>query len=406
MKLAIITGGFLPVPATKGGAVENLIVNFISKNEEKKDFEITIFSDFDSEALEESRKYEYSNFKFIKTNPLINIGDKIIFFIAKNILKKSNSHSYRFILKRLSYLNKVSKSLKKDNYDKVLLENHPTEYLALKWRKNYIKYKNKYYYHCHNEFPGLYGCKDIINDTKNFICVSEYISNTLSEYLSLPKDQFSVLRNGIEASRFTTKTKTSDLTVLKNKYNISKEEKIIIFTGRIVPEKGIRELLESLKNVKYDKYKVLIVGSALNDLKVKTNYELEVEKLVSEVQDKVIFTGFISYNNIPKLYHLADVAVLPSIWDDPAPLTVIESLVCGLPIITTNSGGIPEYAINGSAIVLKRDTNLIGNLSKNIDLLLSNSELLNKMKEKSLEASKDLTLENYYNNCVSILNKK
>ena len=53
MKLAIVTGGFLPVPATKGGAVENLIQNFMNENEKYNDFNITIFSDFDENAKEE-----------------------------------------------------------------------------------------------------------------------------------------------------------------------------------------------------------------------------------------------------------------------------------------------------------------------------------------------------------------
>ena len=56
MKLAIITSGFLPVPATKGGAVENLIENFLKMNEECKDYEITVFSVYDQQAIEEAKK--------------------------------------------------------------------------------------------------------------------------------------------------------------------------------------------------------------------------------------------------------------------------------------------------------------------------------------------------------------
>ena len=137
MKLAIITSGFLPVPATKGGAVENLIENFLKMNEECKDYEITVFSVYDQQAIEEAKKLKNTHVVFIKSNFLVNILDKLIFFLAKNVLKKKNSQSYRFICKRLHYLNQVSKYLKNLNYDKVLLENHPSQYLSLKWRKNY-----------------------------------------------------------------------------------------------------------------------------------------------------------------------------------------------------------------------------------------------------------------------------
>lgn len=404
MKLAIVTGGFLPVPATKGGAVENLIQNFMNENEKYNDFNITIFSDFDENAVEEIKKYKNSNVIFIKSNFIINTIDKFIFFIAKNILRKKNSHSYRFIMKRLNYLNQVSKYLKKKDFDKVLLENHPTQYLSLKWRKNYIKYAGKYYYHCHNEIPGLYGCKNIIDKTAKFTSVSEFSSKALREYLNLDNDIFTVVRNGIDESKFKIKLSENEKCEIRKKYNIEENDKILIFTGRIVPEKGIKELVKSLQNVQYEDYKLLIVGSALNEIKTKTKYQLEVEKLINKINDKIIYTGFIKYEEIPKLYNIADIAVLPSIWNDPAPLTIIESLACGLPIITTESGGIPEYAVNGSAVILKRDEKLVENLSKEIDSLLNNEGRCELMSKKSLDVSKELTINKYYKDMCNFLN--
>ena len=127
------------------------------------------------------------------------------------------------------------------------------------------------------------------------------------------------------------------------------------------------------------------------------------EKNVKEISDRVIFTGFIKYDEINKFYALADIAVLPSIWNDPAPLTIVESLVSGLPIITTNSGGIPEYATNGSAIILQNNEKIVQNLSKSIDYLLNNPLELEKMKIKAKDVSKNLTLENYYLGFVNII---
>lgn len=157
-KIAIITSGFLPVPASKGGAVENIVVNLLNENEKNNKMEFNIISIFDDISYNESKKYSKSKINFIKVNFLVKFLDKITFLIAKKVLKKENSQSYRYIFQRLYYLNKCSKILKKNDFDKVILENHPTQYLALKWRKNYLKYSGRYYYHCHNEFPGTYGC--------------------------------------------------------------------------------------------------------------------------------------------------------------------------------------------------------------------------------------------------------
>ena len=403
MKLAMITSGFLPIPETKGGAVENLIENVLNMNEKYKDYEITVFSVYDKDAVEVSKNFNNTNVIFIKSNFLIDSLDRFIFYLFKKIFKKKNSHSYRFICKRIHYLNQVSKYLKKYDYDKVLLENHPSQYLALKWRGNAKKYSGKYYYHCHNEFVGTYKCKDIIRNTEKFICVSKYISNSLQKYLNLKNDNFLILRNGVDHTKFNINLTEKEREELRKKYNVKKNDKILLFTGRVIKEKGVKELITALKNVSYENYKLLIVGAALNDLKSKTSFELEVEELVKEMEDKISFTGFVKYNEIPKLYHFADVAILPSIWDDPAPLTVIESLICGLPIITTVSGGIPEYTTNESAILLQRDDGLIQKLGQAIETLLFDEELCLSMSQRALEVSKDLTTEVYYQNFVKLI---
>ena len=405
MKVAVITSGFLPIPATKGGAVENLIINLLNENEKesKNNVDFEIFSIYDNEAVEESKKYQKVKFRFIKPSNIIKILDKILFLFAKNILKKDNSQSYRFIFQRLYYLKQVSKFLKKYDYDRVLLENHPTQYLALKWNQNYKKYNGRYYYHCHNEFPGLYGCENIIKNTKKFICVSDYIAKYLKKYLNMEEKNFGVLRNGIDTEKFRKSISQQEISDLKKTYNINENDKIILFTGRIVPEKGIKELLISLKKIKQDNYKLIIVGTSLNSLNVKTKFEEELNVIVNDLKDKVIFTGFIDYDEIYKYYKMADFAVLPSIWDDPAPLTIIEALVSGLPIITTNSGGIPEYAKENSAIILDRNSDLIFNLTKNIEELLEDDEKRIKMGQNGRKVSENLTLNSFYDNFTKLL---
>ena len=404
-KIAIITSGFLPVPASKGGAVENIVVNLLNENEKNNKMEFNIISIFDDISYNESKKYSKSKINFIKVNFLVKFLDKITFLIAKKVLKKENSQSYRYIFQRLYYLNKCSKILKKNDFDKVILENHPTQYLALKWRKNYLKYSGRYYYHCHNEFPGTYGCSEIIKSTKKIICVSNFIANSIANLMNMPSDKFIVLRNCIDVKRFSNELNFDEKRKLKEKYGIKDNEKILLFTGRITPEKGVKELVESLKNISNQNYKLLILGSALNELKKKTKYQEEIENIVQTISSKVIFTGFIKYEEINKFYSIADIAVLPSIWDDPAPLTVIESLVSGLPIITTNSGGIPEYATNGSAIIIERNKDLVENLSKSINLLLNDEAKLKEMSISAKKVSKDLTLNNYYNNFIDIMKK-
>ena len=149
----------------------------------------------------------------------------------------------------------------------------------------------------------------------------------------------------------------------------------------------------------------MIVGSALNDIELKTKFEKEIEDLTKELKDKVVFTGFIDYKEIYKFYSIADIAVLPSICDDAAPLTIIESMASGLPIITTNSGGIPEYAKNGCAIILEKDKDLVINLQLQMEKLLQDDEKRKDMSKISMQNAKNLTVENFYKNFIKQIEK-
>lgn len=400
MRIAVITSGFLPVPATKGGAVENLLINLLMENDKNKKNEFEILSIYDKEAVEKSSKYKHSDFIFIKINPFIRLLDRMIFFVA-NLLRKKNSFSYRYICQRLVFLRKCSSILKRNNYDRVLLENHPSQYLALKWHKNYKKYNGKYYYHCHNEFPSSYGCLKIIKNTKRIICVSEFRKNNVKKYLKMDENRFSVLKNGIDAEIFRNELTNKERIELRKRYKLRKNDRVLLYTGRIIPDKGVKEAILAINKLNKKNVKLLIVGAALNKLNARTKYEQEVEALVG---NNVIFTGFVNYDDIYKYYKLADIAILPSIWDDSAPLTIIEALVSGLPIISTISGGIPEYATNGSAILIKRDGDLVDNIAKSIDVLLNDGDKLKKMSDVSKDISKNYTKEKFYNSfCEEIL---
>ena len=400
-KIAVITSGFLPVPATKGGAVETLCENFICQNEIFNKVSLTFFSTYEESAAEKSKQYKNTNFIFIKPNFMVKMIDKVIFFISKKILRKQNSHSYRYIFQRLHFNYKVSKFLKKNNYDKVLLENHTILYLSLKWRKNYMKYKDNYYYHCHNIVPSKFHCDEIIENTKNIICVSEYRKKAFRKDMNLPNTNFSVVLNSIDSSNINKKITKKEQKELYDKYGIKKEDKILVFTGRFVPGKGIEEIIKALKIIKSKNVKLFIIGASLNALNVKNNFENKVLEECKKLRDKVIFTGFIDYNELYKYYSIANVAILPSIIEDSAPLTIIEAISCGLPIITTDSGGIPEYVNDKCAVIIKRDNKISNNIAKSIDKIINDEKILNKMSTESTKLAKRLNLENYYFNLLN-----
>ncbi|HFR3749018.1 TPA: glycosyltransferase family 4 protein, partial [Streptococcus suis] len=173
----------------------------------------------------------------------------------------------------------------------------------------------------------------------------------------------------IDTRKFRNELSDIDKEKLYQKYNLKPENKIVLFTGRLTPDKGILELLEAFNNLNLNNVILLIVGSYYFKSDTHSDFEKQFKDLANS---SVRFTGFVEYEDIPKTYQLADIVVLPSIWEDPAPLTVIEALSAGVPLITTDSGGIPEYVKGTDTIVLTRDENLVNNITSSIRNLLNN----------------------------------
>lgn len=238
------------------------------------------------------------------------------------------------------------------------------------------------------------------------IGVSDYINSTLRSFLGDgDKSNYFVLRNKIDRDKFAISLSFDEKRALRDKYGISDDEKIVLFTGRFSEEKGIRELLDAFGKIKDENVKLLVVGGYYFGSGMRSPFEEEMKSKADKMKDRVVFTGFVEYSQIPKLYAIADVVVIPSMWDDPAPLTVIESLTAGKALITTDSGGIPEYATEESSIILKRDESLVDNLASSITTVINDSSKRNHMEKAAGELTKNWTMEAFYEDLCYLLKK-
>ena len=114
-----------------------------------------------------------------------------------------------------------------------------------------------------------------------------------------------------------------------------------------------------------------------------------------------MFTGFINYDQVPSYLKMADIAVVPSMWEEPFGLTVVEAMASGLPLITTRSGGIPEIC-EGVATIVDRE-NIVENLANAILDLYKHPEKRAAMAKASLERSKLFDKETYAKNFFAAL---
>lgn len=394
------SNGCYPVPASKGGAVSTLVEQLVDGNNKKHLCDMTIVSYYDKKAFELSKKYSNIDFIWIKIPWIIQQLDNVLFWVISTFTK-IKAISFKSMGALLFYTLKSSFLIRKQHYTTIVLEHN----IPMTWMIRISRYKGKYFHHLHNLPRTNAKCKKGLNKCCGFLCISQYMADYIisdkSPINHIKASKIKLLYNCIDTTLFRPIPK-NDLLFKKEDFCISKNSKIIIFAGRVTWEKGVDKVLEALNFIKYKDVEVLIVGSSSTN-RDNDSYFRYINKLSNMYKNHIHYTGYIDHNNLPYLYNLADVAVLPSIWEEPAGLTMLEAMACGTPVITTFSGGIPEY-VGNSAIVLNRDEKLPQEIARNIDILLTDRDKYNFYSQKGIERIQNMfSSENYIDKFCSIV---
>ena len=382
MKIAILTSGILPVPSVQGGAVENLIDFYLEYNDIHKIHDITVYSIYNNKTDNHSAHASLVNhYYYIDTNSLLARIKRFIYLHTS--YKKNISLNNRFIE---FYFEQAAKHLRKCNYDIIILENRPSYALKLRGITT-----AKLVYHLHNEKLNVStpSYQEIYDAASVIICVSDYISKSVRTIN--PHDTKCVtVHNGIDLHTFT-----SPSYIARKDIGLNDDDFIIIYSGRINPEKGIMELIEAISRMtNYSNIKLLVIGSSFfGDVTIEDDFTKELRKKTEHIKDRILFTGYIPYKDVPAYLGLADIAVEPSMWEEAFGLTVLEAMAAGLPLITTRSGGIPEICENVALIVDR--SHIIDNIIHGIEQLYNNPGLRKIMSEKSLDRAMDFSKDKY-----------
>lgn len=382
MKIAILTCGMLPIPAVQGGAVENLIDFYLDYNNQKKLHDITIYSPWDPKVKghpvlsSDVNHYIYIDVTSLKAK------------IERKVYKYLHSNEYYNYFIEF-YFEKIYAKLKSKNYDYIILENCPGYAYKLSQRGY-----NNLILHLHNELlhSNSRYHDEIFNSLTKILTVSDYIKKRVSTIQ--PSSKIQTIHNGIDLTKFSPEDNSP---ISRKGIGFSEDDFVMIYSGRINKEKGVSELIDAMLLLKdYPKIKLMIIGgSFFGNTNNEDVFIRSLKDKAKRIGDKIVFTGFIPYEKMPNYIQLADIAVIPSIWNDPFPTTELEAQAMGLPIITTRRGGIPEEVSEENAILLETDEFIVNNLSSAIIDLYEHPEKRKQMAEASIERAKLFDKEIY-----------
>jgi 1,4-alpha-glucan branching enzyme len=177
--------------------------------------------------------------------------------------------------------------------------------------------------------------------SKRLIAVSDFTRKELTQYYGVSESKIRVIHNGVDTKKFQP---AADKRKVKAELGFNPDDPAIVSVGRLYARKGLFTLIESIPAVaaKFPNAKFIVSGKGQSD---------EMRKLVVHaeklgVKDKLIFTGYFPDKKLPKLYQAADVFAFSTFYEHH-PFAVLEALSTGLPVVTTNVGGIPETITDG-----------------------------------------------------------
>lgn len=132
------------------------------------------------------------------------------------------------------------------------------------------------------------------------------------------------------------------------------KRKIVLFLGRLIPEKGVHLLLQAVPSVIRQEKDALfvIVGSAHYGNPRETAYVKTLKQLASTYPEHIRFLPFTPYPQVADWYNLADVVTVPSVGQEAFGLVNLEAMAAGVPIVASGAGGIPEIIEDGKTGIL------------------------------------------------------
>ena len=206
------------------------------------------------------------------------------------------------------------------------------------------------------------------------ICCSQYMVSHVKWAFGVPDDKLVMVPNGVNMQIYEDIRK-QDLRPFRTAFALP-EEKLVLFVGRLVYEKGAQVLINAIpKILEKVNAKFVIVGSGY----MKDQLSTIVKSM--GLEHKVLFTGFVDEETLLKLQCCADVSVVPSLFE-PFGIVALEAMAAKSPVVVSDTGGlgeIVEHDITGVKVYPNSTESLAWGITK----ALTDEKYRNSLRENA-----------------------
>lgn len=404
--IMIISPMVFPIPAIGGGAVETLITNLLNENEKRKLVKFIVVSNWDPKI--DKNLYSETQIYYFKNGLL---ETKKYFCVLKYKLSKLfNFIKRKFFLNRLTYkffkdkvhlknsfIQQCLYIAKKNKVDFLVSEEY-TDFYSLKPLIKTVGRENVYY-HIHRALDEIHDVRELI---PNSISISNYVRNRWVIDKSI-LGRNCVAHNCIDEKIFIEKIDLNQRNAIRSSLGIKQNDILVLYVGRIIQEKGVKELINAFEIIKNPRIKLLLIGSVNFSISKDTDFSREIIKKIEKLPN-IQHIGYIENKKLRDFYLISDMQVVPSVCQEGAGLVAIEGMTAGLPLIVTRSGGMIEYVNNDCAIQLDINSHLSNELAKAIQYLADSPEKRCQMGRASLKRANDFSCSIFYNEFITAFN--
>jgi len=199
------------------------------------------------------------------------------------------------------------------------------------------------------------------------IAISQSVGDSLIAWQPWITSRLDIIPNGVDLALFEGSEEAVDRKRME--WGINEDTRFILFAGRLVKEKGLDILFQAMSSLRHLNWQLLIAGDGAE----RTNLETLSREL--GIDDRVTFLGV--RGDIPRLMAACDMVVLPSRWEG-LPLTLLEVMAAGKPVVATQVGGVAEVLQDGVQGFLVPPENPMA-MKEAISKLLGDEELAHSL---------------------------